>query len=90
MITNGGQQAAGGRQRHRVEVPAWGAIDDGHWFGPVAAPPAIPLFLGDNGHHQASERAAVRIPALQRFGIEVTYTDKLADLNPQNLALMTA
>ncbi len=36
------------------------------------------LFLGDNGHHKPAERAAVLIPAMQRVGIEVTYTDKLA------------
>ena len=39
--------------------------------------------LGDNGHHQPAERAAVLIPAMQKAGIEVTYTDKLADLNRQ-------
>ena len=44
------------------------------------------LFLGDNGHHTPAPRAAELIPALALAGIDVAYTDDLADLNPANLA----
>ena len=44
------------------------------------------LFLGDNGHHQPAQRASELIPALAKAGIDVAYTDNLADLNPENLA----
>src|SRR4051812_15691555 len=44
------------------------------------------LFLGDNGHHVPVVRAAELTPALARAGIDVAYTDDLADLNPDNLA----
>ncbi|MBX6311879.1 MAG: ThuA domain-containing protein [Isosphaeraceae bacterium] len=43
------------------------------------------LFLGDNGHHQPAERASELMPALAKVGIDVAYTDDLADLNPANL-----
>lgn len=43
------------------------------------------LFLGDNGHHRPSERAAVLIPAMQPRGIDVTYTDQVASLSGENL-----
>ena len=44
------------------------------------------LFLGDNGHHQPADRAAQLIPVMAGRGIEIDYTDRLADLNPENLA----
>ena len=44
------------------------------------------LFLGDNGHHRPAERAAQLIPVLASRGIEVTYTEDIASLNPENLA----
>jgi putative membrane-bound dehydrogenase-like protein len=44
------------------------------------------LFLGDNGHHTPAVRAAELIPALARAGIDVAYTDRVADLNSANLA----
>lgn len=44
------------------------------------------LFLGDNGHHQPSRRLTELAPALAKAGIDVAYTDDLADLNPSNLA----
>ena len=44
------------------------------------------LFLGDNGHHEPVVRAAELIPALALDGIDVAYTDDLADLNSDNLA----
>jgi uncharacterized protein len=44
------------------------------------------LFLGDNGHHTPPPRAAEIVPSLARAGIDVAYTDDLADLNSANLA----
>ena len=44
------------------------------------------LFLGDNGHHKPAERVPQLMAALGNKGINVTYTDKLADINPDNLA----
>src|SRR4051812_44853222 len=63
----------------------------------LAQPPAIAqqgpgthrlklLFLGDNGHHQPADRFKQLQPALAPRGIDLTYTDKVADLNPQTLA----
>lgn len=62
---------------------------------PVAAAPAtLPaaprrvkvLWLGDNGHHKPLERARQIYSALARRGVDLTYTDDVASLNPQNLA----
>jgi putative membrane-bound dehydrogenase-like protein len=44
------------------------------------------LFLGDNGHHQPRERFAQFQPVLAKRGIELTYTDQVADLNAKTLA----
>jgi putative membrane-bound dehydrogenase-like protein len=44
------------------------------------------LFLGDTGHHQPRERFAQLQPVLDKRGIELTYTDQAADLNPKTLA----
>jgi putative membrane-bound dehydrogenase-like protein len=43
------------------------------------------LFLGDNGHHKPIERVPEIMAALGSKGINFTYTDKLEDLNPDNL-----
>ena len=52
-----------------------------------ARPPAIKvLFLGDQGHHRPADRAAQITPVLAGRGIDVTYTEKLSDLNPATLA----
>lgn len=49
--------------------------------------PAIKLlFLGDNGHHRPADRFAQLKPVMTTKGIEVTYTDKVTDLNPKTLA----
>lgn len=48
--------------------------------------PIKALFLGDNGHHKPRERAEQLMPVLAKVGIDVTYTEKLDDLNEQNLA----
>ena len=44
------------------------------------------LFLGDNGHHQPAARFAQLRPVFNERGIELTYTDKMPDLNAENLA----
>ncbi|MFD1818665.1 putative membrane-bound dehydrogenase domain-containing protein [Pseudarcicella hirudinis] len=43
------------------------------------------LFLGDNGHHQPAERVPAIMSALGSKGINITYSDKLEDLNTANL-----
>ena len=43
------------------------------------------LFLGDNGHHKPIERVPQLMAALGSKGINITYTDKLEDLNSDNL-----
>ena len=49
------------------------------------APPLKVLFLGDKGHHRPADRAAQLIPVLANRGIEVTYSEAMADLNPATL-----
>jgi putative membrane-bound dehydrogenase-like protein len=44
------------------------------------------LFLGDNGHHRPADRFKQLEPVLNTNGIELVYTDDLADLNPGKLA----
>ncbi len=44
------------------------------------------LFLGDKGHHQPAKRYAQIAPVLSSRGIEVTYSEDLADLNPTFLS----
>lgn len=44
------------------------------------------LFLGDRGHHVPSERVAEIKSAFGHKGLFITYTEKLTDLNPQNLS----
>ncbi|MDX1944603.1 MAG: ThuA domain-containing protein [Pirellulaceae bacterium] len=54
----------------------------------ISAAEPVPLkllFLGDSGHHQPAARFAQLAPVLKERGIELTYTDKLADLNRENL-----
>lgn len=43
------------------------------------------LFLGDNGHHRPIDRVPQLMAALGNKGINITYTDKLEDINPDNL-----
>src|SRR5436190_19777463 len=50
-----------------------------------AAEPLKLLFLGDNGHHQPAARFAQLQPVLKERGIELTYSDKVEDLNPETL-----
>jgi putative membrane-bound dehydrogenase-like protein len=44
------------------------------------------LFLGDNGHHRPLDRCRQVFSSLASRGIDLTYTDDLADLNPTTLA----
>ena len=50
-----------------------------------SAEPLKLLFLGDNGHHQPAERFEQLQPVLKERGIELTYTDKVDDLNAETL-----
>jgi putative membrane-bound dehydrogenase-like protein len=58
------------------------------WASPAPEAPSRVkiLFLGDKGHHQPAKRAAEILPPLAKAGIDLAYTDDLADLNPSNLA----
>ena len=44
------------------------------------------LFLGDKAHHKPMDRIPSFMAALGPKGVNFTYTDELADLNPQTLA----
>ena len=50
------------------------------------APKLKLLFLGDNAGHQPKARFAQLQPVFAARGIDLTYTDKLDDLNAKNLA----
>ncbi len=47
------------------------------------------LFLGDQGHHQPAARFKQIMPVLKERGIDVTYTEKLSDLNEKTLGEYT-
>src|SRR5580704_13257114 len=52
----------------------------------AADPPKLKiLFLGDSGHHQPAARFKQLQPVLAARKIELTYTDKLEDLNAKTL-----
>ena len=44
------------------------------------------LFLGDNGHHRPRERFVQIVDVLADNGIKLTYTDRVSDLNSDNLS----
>ncbi len=50
------------------------------------AKPIKILFLGDDGHHRPADRFRDLQPVLAQRGIELTYTESAADLNPGALA----
>ena len=50
-----------------------------------SAEPLKLLFLGDSGHHQPPARFKQLQPVLKERGIELTYTDKMTDLNAETL-----
>src|SRR5262245_38143882 len=52
----------------------------------LAEAPLKVLFLGDQGHHRPSDRAEQLIPIMALRGIEIGYTEKMSDLNPENLS----
>ncbi len=43
------------------------------------------LFLGDRGHHQPRPRFDQLQPVLAKRSVRMTYTERVADLNPENL-----
>lgn len=52
----------------------------------AASPPGLKLlYLGDNGHHQPAVRYKQLQPVLKKRRIELTYSDVVADLNPETL-----
>jgi type 1 glutamine amidotransferase len=51
----------------------------------AAAEPLKLIFLGDSGHHQPAARFAQLEPVLKERGIELTYSDKVQDLNAETL-----
>ena len=61
------------------------AIVVGFFAVTSSAAPLRVLFLGDNAGHRPTNRFALMQPALASRGIELTYTDKLDDLNPATL-----
>jgi putative membrane-bound dehydrogenase-like protein len=57
------------------------------FIGPASeSRPIKILFLGDHGHHQPAERFRQLQPALEKRGIDLTYTDRVDALNPQELS----
>jgi putative membrane-bound dehydrogenase-like protein len=57
---------------------------------PAAEPPLRVLFLGDQGHHRPADRFAQLEPVMRQRGIELVYTENLADLEPAKLAAYDA
>src|SRR5215207_8450359 len=43
------------------------------------------LWLGDSGHHKPLERVRQVFTAMARRGVDLAYTDVVADLNAENL-----
>jgi putative membrane-bound dehydrogenase-like protein len=82
------------RRANRFRLPAALGIAALGFVVPTAAtaPAAEPgrplkvLFLGDNGHHQPPARFQQIKPVLAERSIELTYTDKVSDLNAKTLA----
>jgi len=52
----------------------------------AAEPPIKVLFLGDKGHHVPAERFAQLDPVLRPRGVEMTYTERMEDIDPDVLA----
>jgi putative membrane-bound dehydrogenase-like protein len=52
----------------------------------LAAEPLKVLFLGDEGHHRPAERFAQVQGALADRGVEMVYSDQIADLTSETLA----
>ena len=70
----------------------WFALAVTMWLGQgtaalAAEPPAKLklLFLGDNGHHQPAVRFKQLQPVMKKRGVNLTYTDVVADLNAKTL-----
>ena len=70
--------------------PVARAADGGGAAGGGAATASAPrrvkvLFLGDNGHHRPLERCRQIFSELGRRGVDLTYTDRVSDLNDATL-----
>ena len=77
------------RLRTRLAAPAFSSLrlsplPPTRPIRPPRGPLAV-LFLGDKGHHRPADRYAQIAPVLAGRGIEVTYTEKMSDLNPETL-----
>ncbi len=59
-------------------LPTWAAFADD-------SPTLKVLFLGDVGHHRPADRFAQLKPVMTKRGIELTYSDRVTDLNPKTL-----
>src|SRR5262249_52388483 len=54
---------------------------------PAEEPAKLPvLFLGDRGHHRPADMAKIISAALAKVQIDVTYTEDVGSLAPDNLA----
>ncbi|HVC92537.1 MAG TPA: PVC-type heme-binding CxxCH protein, partial [Pirellulales bacterium] len=72
--------------RYSLAVTVFACIFTAARASAVEPVPLKVLFLGDEGHHRPADRAAQLVPLMAGRGIEITYTDNLAELNPENLA----
>ena len=77
------------RLRTRLAVPALILLATfaaaAHAAEPTVSRPLSVLFLGDRGHHRPADRYSQIAPVLAGRGIEVAYTEKMSDLNPETL-----
>ena len=77
------------RLRTRLAVPALILLTTFatavHATEPPVSRPLSVLLLSDRGHHRPAERYSQIAPVLAGRGIEVTYTEKMSDLNPETL-----
>src|SRR5688500_17768300 len=51
----------------------------------ASSPRVKVLFLGDRGHHKPADRFKQIEPVMKARGIDLTYTDRMADVNADNL-----
>jgi uncharacterized protein len=77
------------RLRTRLAIPVLVLLEifaaAAHAAEPPVSKPLSVLFLGDRGNHRPAERYPQIAPVLAGRGIEMTYTEKVSDLNPETL-----
>jgi len=77
------------RLRTRLAIPVLVLLEifaaAAHAAEPPVSKPLSVLFLGDRGNHRPAERYPQIAPVLAERGIEMTYTEKVSDLNPETL-----